>query len=167
MDILLQDVQERLTGQIAALKYVDEDWGQLDDYSPNFPVKWPCALIDCFSATYDNNGNLTQNGLATIRIVYADVKLSNSSAKAPAGQKASSLAFHTNFKAIYKALQGWAGHDHYSRLVRISQRRLTRDDGVRAHEMLFTVNIKDVNAAPEKITVERASFEVEVDTEML
>jgi len=167
MDILLQDVQDRLTAEVLALKYVDEDWGQLDDYSPNFPVKWPCALIDCFNANYDNLGNNSQMGLATVRVLFADVKLSNSSAKAPANQKANSLSFHTTLKAIYKALQGWTGHNHYTGLVRISQRRIPRDDGVRAHEMMFTVNIKDVIAAPQKITVERTSFTVQVETEMI
>lgn len=41
MNVLLTDVQDRLISQVTDLKYVDEDWGQLDDYSPHFPVKWP------------------------------------------------------------------------------------------------------------------------------
>jgi len=100
MDILLTDVQDRLTSQVTELKYVDEDWGQLDDYSPNFPVKWPCVLVDCFSANYENMGKKGQLGLAVIRVQVADVKLSNSSAKAPTGQKS---CLRTKLLEILKA----------------------------------------------------------------
>ena len=40
----LESIQQLLQA-IEGLKYVDEDWGQLDYYSPNFPVQWPCVLI--------------------------------------------------------------------------------------------------------------------------
>ena len=148
MDIILTDVIARLTSEVPELKYIDEDWGQLDDYSPNFPVKWPCALADCFAANWQNMGNKGQLGLANIVITYADIKLSNSSAKAPANQKANSLLFHTLKKKIYQALHGWTGHQHYTALIRTAERRIKRNDGVRAIELIFTVEIKDVSAAP-------------------
>jgi len=148
MDILLGDIQERLSIEVSQLKYIDEDWGQLDDYSPNFPVQWPCCLVDCFTANYENAGKNTQLGLATVRVLIADVKLTNSSKQAPSGQKTQSKSFYLLMKDIYKALQGWAGHDHYSKLIRIREGRIKRNDGVRAHEMLFTVEIKDTSAMP-------------------
>jgi hypothetical protein len=164
MDIILTDVQNRLTSLVPALKYVDEDWGQLDDYSPNYPVKWPCALVDCFAANYENLGNKVQTGVATIRVVIADLKLSNSSAQAPASQKEKSLSFYVLMNAVYKVLHGYSGHDHYSALIRISEKRLPRNDGARAHEMLFTVGIKDILAKPAKITAATTSFAVEIET---
>lgn len=167
MDILLADIQERLTAQAPALKYIDEDWGQLDDYSPNFPVKWPCALIDCFSATYENMGNKTQLGLVMIRLRVADIKLSNSSAKAPAGQKAKSSSFRLLIKAIHKALHGWSGHDHYTALMRVSERRVARNDGVREQEIIYSVEIKDVSTAPPKLKVKTTDFGVTIDTELI
>jgi hypothetical protein len=165
MDIILTDVQNRLTEKVTALKYVDEDWGQLDDYSPNFPVKWPCALVDCFSASYENMGNKVQMGLCTIRVIIAGVKLSNSSAQAPVNQKEKSLSFYVLMKDVYKALHGFTGHNHYSALIRISERRLPRNDGVRAHEMLFTVEIKDIQAKPQKITVASNSVNLNIETQ--
>jgi hypothetical protein len=152
MDVLLQDIQDRLSSQVTELQYVDENWGQLDDYSPNFPVKFPCALVDCFTANYENMGNLVQQGVATIQILIADIKISNSSAKAPDGQKTKSKSFYVLMKAVYKALHGYSGHDFYSALIRTSERRIPRDDGTRVHEMLFTVQIKDVIAKRPTIT---------------
>lgn len=148
MDILLTDIQERLNSKVTNLKYIDEDWGQLDDYSPNFPVQWPCCLVDCFAANYENEGKKVQLGLVTIRLLIGDVKLTNSSQKAPAGQKTQSKSFYLLMKDIYKALHGYTGHDHYSSLIRIREGRIKRNDGVRVHEMLFTVEIKDITAMP-------------------
>lgn len=165
MDVLLSDIQDRLSSQVADLKYVDEDWGQLDDYSPNFPVKWPCALIDCFSVNFENMGKKGQLGLAVIRVQVANIKLSNSSGKAPAGQKTNSLSFYLLMKKVYKALHGWAGHNHYSGLIRTSEKRLLRNDGVRVHEMLFTVEIKDLAAMPATVKVPTANFDVEILTQ--
>ena len=36
------NLQEKLQ-ELAELKYIDEDWGQLDAYSPNPPTKFPLA----------------------------------------------------------------------------------------------------------------------------
>jgi len=163
MDILLIDIQERLIAEVAALKYVDEDWGQLD--SSNFPFQWPCALIDCFNADYSNTGSNMQLGLVTIRLRVADIKLSNGSTSEE--QKNSSLSFYVLLKAIFKALQGWAAHDHYSRLIRVNEKRTKRDDGVREHEMYFTCQIKDTTAIPQKLTVKQTDFNVEINSELV
>jgi hypothetical protein len=45
MKQLLLNIQN-LLATVPAFKYVDEDWGQLDDYGPHAPVQWPCCLID-------------------------------------------------------------------------------------------------------------------------
>lgn len=42
-DIILA-IQEKLNSQVADLKYIDKDWGQLDYDQP--PVKYPFCLID-------------------------------------------------------------------------------------------------------------------------
>ena len=55
MNTLIQNIQTRLD-TISEIKYVDADWGQLDYYSPNFPVKFPCVLIDVSSANYSDIG---------------------------------------------------------------------------------------------------------------
>ena len=164
MDILLTDIQARLTTLVTDLKYIDEDWGQLDDYSPHFPVKWPCALVDCFNASYTDLGNTVQHGLCTIRIVLADVRLSNSSTKAPTAQKENSRSFYTLMKQVYTALQGYAGHPHYSALIRISERRLPRNDGVKAHEMLFTVQVKNVLAKKQTVVFATTGLDVQIET---
>ncbi len=151
MNILIQDIQNRLAAEIPALKYIDEDWGQLDDYSPNFPVKWPCALIDISQVSYSNAGRQSQLGVAAITITVADVKLTNSSSKAPAGQIAAQATYLQLVKAIHTALHGWSGHAHYSPLIRESLKRARRDDGVREHNLVYTCQIQDTRPEPARI----------------
>lgn len=166
MDIILTDIQERLKATVTELKYIDEDWGQLDDYSPNFPVKWPCTLIDCFAANYENIARKGQMGLASIRLQIADIKLSNSSANAPDAQKTKSKSFYLLMNKIYKALHGWSGHDTYSSLIRTREGRIRRNDGVRVHEMIFTIEIKDMSAVTELPKVPRPTVQFNVGTRL-
>ena len=85
---------ENLLSNITELQYIDEDWGQLDYYSPNFPVKWPCVLIDVSDAQFENLGvdiqlNPKNRQTANLKISFtvADQRLGNTSFNAPLTQK--------------------------------------------------------------------------------
>jgi hypothetical protein len=161
MEDILQDVQARLLAEVPALKYVDEDWGQLDYYYPNPPVQWPCALIDATAATWGNTGKLQQLGLIQVKVRVGDLKLTNSSGKAPAGQKTAAFAIFTNvLKPIYKALHGYTNSDAYSALIRVSNTRIKRDDGVRIYELVFTTEYKDNSAMPVVTTVPKPTLRI-------
>lgn len=153
MEKLLQDVQARLIDQVSALKYIDEDWGQLDYYAHNHPVKWPCALIDATAATWSNEGKLIQMGLVQVKVRVADLKLSNTSGAAPQAQKDKAFAIFATLREVFKALHGWAGDDHYSKLIRTASSRIKRNDGVRIYETIFTTQLKDTSAMPVKATI--------------
>jgi len=156
MEKLLQDVQARLLQKVPALKYVDEDWGQLDYYAPNHPVKWPCGLVDATEATWENEGKLVQLGLVQVKIRVADLKLSNSSGAAPQGQKDKAFAIFATLREVYKALHGWSGDDHYSKLIRTRSSRIKRNDGVRIYETMFTCKLKDASAMPVPASIKLA-----------
>lgn len=153
MDKLLIDITERLTEKVPALKYIDEDFGQLDYYSNHPPVKYPCALVDATEATWTNTLKREQTGLVQVVIRVADLKLSNTSGKAPQGQKDKAFAVFTILKDVYKALQGWTGSQHYAGLIRMSNKRIKRDDGVRIYEIRFTTQLKDSSAVARPATV--------------
>lgn len=93
MKALLEKIQQQVS-EIAELKYIDENWGQLDYYSPNMPVQFPCALIDVQQVQYTNLGRdiskkpvQRQIGQVSIKITIANMRLSNSSMQAPRRQK--------------------------------------------------------------------------------
>ena len=148
MEQILTDIQQRLADQVPALKYIDQDWGQLDYYSPNPPVKWPCALVDIVQAQFTNTGGGGQLGMVQVKVRVGDLQLSPSSTKAPAAARAAALSIWEVLKDLHKALHGWAGHRHYSKLIRTAQQRIRREDGVRIYEITYTTQITDNSAVP-------------------
>ena len=93
MKALLEKIQQKVS-EITELKYIDENWGQLDYYSPNMPVQYPCTLIDVQQVQYSNIGkDLTKTPLqrqiaqVQIKITIANMRLTNTSLQAPRRQK--------------------------------------------------------------------------------
>lgn len=146
----IKAVQERLA-EVTELKYIDEDWGQLDYYSPNFPVQWPCALIDITAAQYTDLGvdrratvRNRQRGEAVVSITVANMKLSNTSSRAPQSQKENARSIWTTIEAIHAIVHGWSPGGSTGNLTRQGVRRIKRDDGVQEYELLYRVAVHDV-----------------------
>lgn len=148
MKELLNDILTRIKTEIPQIKYVDEDWGQLDYYSPHPPVQFPAAIIDCINATYTNEGKLIQLGDVQVRIRIADQKLTNSSVKAPQAQRDNAFAIYDLLATIHAKLHGWPANKPYTRLIRQSLKRTVRNDGMRIHEIIYTTRLTDDGAMP-------------------
>jgi hypothetical protein len=149
MKELITAIQERLANNVS-LKYVDENWGQLDYYSPNFPVKWPCALIDIAQSQFDNIGRDNnqvpanrQMGQLVIEIRVADMRLTNTSMKAPNMQKAYARSIFEQIEEIHALLHGWNPIEKSSKLIRTSQSRVKRDDGVQEYAIYYSCELND------------------------
>lgn len=150
MKAIIQNTQERLAG-VAALKHIDEDWGQLDDYSPNFPVKWPVALIEVRSVSYTNIGRERgfqptnrQMATATVAIHIASLKLSNTSRLAPQGQKDDAWEIWPIIEEVHGLIQGYQPEAYASGYVRQTLQRRRRDDGVTHYELIYTLGLTGV-----------------------
>ena len=149
MKQVIQNIQDRLTQAVPALKYVDQDWGQMDLYS-NPPVKYPCALIDIQSAQYTNDGNFIQQGTATVVIRLFDLKLSNSSQGAPANQKENAKKIWQLIEDVNKALHGQNFlQEGYGLPMREQMRRTKRKDGCYQTELYYSVQFTDTTCRPE------------------
>ena len=149
MKTILNNILDHLTTEIPALKYVDENWGQLDYYAPSHPVKYPCALADVNNAEWSDLGNLCQTGLAQVRITVADMKIGNTSKAAPASQRQKAFEIIDLMTGIHRALHGWRPVEHASRLTRTATRLIQREDGIKQYEMLFAIQISDETAQPQ------------------
>jgi hypothetical protein len=153
MKQIIQNIQNRLMQQVPALKYVDQDWGQMDFWREH-PVKYPCALIDIQSAQYSNNGNFIQQGTATVVIRLFDLKLSNSSNGAPINQKENAKKIWKLIEDVNKALHGQNFlQEGYGLPMRIQMRRTKREDGCYQTELYYTIQFTDTTCQPELINV--------------
>ncbi|MDY3547344.1 hypothetical protein PG291_01850 [Riemerella anatipestifer] len=150
MKNLLQAIQNRLA-EVPELKYIDEDWGQIDYYSPNMPVQWPCCLIDIQGGQFSNLGkDLSkkpkdrQNGILNIEITLANMKLSNTSFNAPNGQKNNAWEIFDWVEKVHQKLHGYAPVENATKMLRTSFGRVQRDDGVQEYKVVYTAELHNV-----------------------
>ncbi len=149
MKTLLEKIQQKIS-EIAELKHIDENWGQLDYYSPNMPVQYPCALIDVQQVQFTNLGkDITkkplqrQIGTVQIKITVANMRLTNSSMQAPSRQKEEVWAIWGIIEKIHQQLHGVSLLPNVSPLIRTSQNRMLRDDGVQEYEVYYSCEVQN------------------------
>jgi len=147
---LLEKIQQKVS-EIAELKHIDENWGQLDYYSPNMPVQYPCALIDVQQVQFTNLGkDITkkplqrQIGTVQIKITVANMRLTNSSMQAPRRQKEEVWAIWGIIEKIHQQLHGVSLLPNVSALIRSSQSRTLRDDGVQEYEVYYSCEVQNI-----------------------
>lgn len=150
MKTLLEKIQQKVS-EIAELKHIDENWGQLDYYSPNMPVQYPCALIDVQQVQFTNLGkDITkkplqrQIGTVQIKITVANMRLTNSSMQAPRRQKEEVWAIWGIIEKIHQQLHGISLLPNVSPLIRTSQNRTLRDDGLQEYEVYYSCEMQNI-----------------------
>lgn len=150
MKAILAATQTKLA-EVTALKFIDENTGQLDYYSPNMPVKFPCALIDINDGDFSDIGKdraaepqNRQMGNINLVIVLANLKLTNSSLNAPAGQKVAAFAIWDIMEDIHKKVHGWRPTENASPFVRKGFGRVQREDGVQEYRIRYTATANNV-----------------------
>jgi hypothetical protein len=151
------DIQNRLAQQVPALRYIDEDWGQLDYYEGHPPVQFPCALIDCGDIAVTQMGGRVMLDKISVVIRIADLRLSNTSNAAPQTQKTAAYQLFETLQQVICALHGWTGSpDVYGQRVR-------RKDGIRMYEVTFECLLRNTAAQPNLVAVE-VMPQISVDT---
>lgn len=147
---VLQNIQNKLE-TIPAIRYIDEDWGQLDDYSPNPPTQFPLVLIDIGNLQFSDIGKdksvVPQNrqmATGTIVLSIANLKLTNSSGRAPQTQKDKAWAIWDIVESVHAKLHGVAVGGSAGALMRTNMRKVKRDDGIQEYEVTYTVGMTNV-----------------------
>lgn len=144
------NLQEKLS-EIPELKYIDEDWGQLDAYSPNPPTKFPLALLDFGAINFDNIGidrsktpYQRQKAQGVLVVTVANLKLTNTSGKAPHAQKEAAFKIWDIIEGVHQKLHGFAFFENSGRLLRLSCNRIRRDDGIQEYELRYQFDLTNV-----------------------
>lgn len=160
MKQLLTDIKTRLT-QVAELKYIDTDWGQLD--IPNPPVKFPCALVDIMQGSFSDQAHGSQTGLLEISVRIAYMPLSPGSTGANTDQQSKALLIFDLIASINSSLHCWhqAG-SNYGPLTRTAIRKAKRLDGIREYQVNYRVDLKDSSAV--KPVLKATVTSIKIDT---
>lgn len=127
----------------ANIRYINEDWGQLDFYDQP-PVLFPCVLLECEAVDFTSTGRRSQQAKGSVAVRVADVKMINQpNAKALA--ETERFAFFDLLNEINKELHGLSGTD-FAPLSRRSMNRARRDDGIREFVLVYDVAYVDNSA---------------------
>lgn len=147
MKTILENIQQRLSA-VGELKYIDENWGQLDDYDNYAPVKFPCCLIDIGIVDFSNLGmdkkaipENRQIGSASIVFSVANLKLTHTSLNAPKAQKDIAWEIWDIIENVHKSLHGYRPNENSSALMRTEMRRVKRDDGIQLYEVSYSFSL--------------------------
>lgn len=159
---ILTAIQAKLEAEATLVRYVDENWGQLEEYSDKPPAKWPCVLLDVGTIQWSNKGTHQQTGIATIVLDVATLKLTNTSAKAPLLQKQQAWAVHEVMQQVHQLLHSSKPVQGCGSLSRTGTSRVRRSDGIQQYRVTYLCTVAGhwdtgytmVNLAEEEVAVE-------------
>lgn len=144
MKEVFNDIQYALKF-IPGLRYIGEDWGQLNFEQP--PVDFPCVLIDLGSALFSSAGRNTQQVEATVSITIADLRFNGITPNLPDREKEKAFEIFDLIDKVNKQLHGHGG-ETYSRLCRVSLKKMLREDAVREFVISYKFSYTDDSAMP-------------------
>lgn len=140
-------VLTRLKTEVPALKWIDQDYGQLEFYENRPNVDFPCCLIDIDDGTFSNNGEFSQacDGILIIRLGLPSYSQTNSITPLPVIEKA--LEYYNLEHTVNKALHGFQSQ-YFSTLTRLKADKEKRNDNLRVRVMRYALNYIDNTAMP-------------------
>jgi hypothetical protein len=159
---LYLNLADHLKNTVPEIRWIDQDFGQLERFKYRPEVAFPCALIDFIQATYSNMAELSQIAEVAVNIRLGFAPFSQSYHAAPMDVKERALEYYTIEQRVFEAVQGW--HNQFSQpFVRQSATTEQRDndeEGLRVRVLTFSTAYEDLSALP-KYTRTTASLEFE------
>lgn len=149
MEEIILNIQNKI--QESNVKYVDEDWGQINLITGDYPVQFPCVLFDIKDGSFENFGSdrkaipkERQLGRFNVELCIANLKLSNTSGRAPLTQKTKAWSIHSIIKSVHEKIQGFSPGENCSKLIRKSQLKIRRDDGIQEYRVIYDFEASNV-----------------------
>lgn len=104
MKEIFKSISDRIAYQVAAIRWVDFDLGQLDQETP--PVSWPCALVGFNSGEYLPLGQDGTLGEVIIEIVVAFQLRERTHSRAATSYRDEAISHLDTVDAVRIALTG-------------------------------------------------------------
>ncbi len=125
MKEIFQDISDRLTAEVTAIRWIDFDLGQFEMDPP--PVSWPCVLIGFGDAAWSTFSQNIQEGQVNINIRVGFRLFERTHSKTNQTFRDEALEHLDTVSAVHRALQGFSG-ECFAPLNRISQSNEKRAD---------------------------------------
>lgn len=132
-------VANRLKTEVPELKWIEWDYGQLNDEQP--AISYPAALVD---VSYDDCRNIEEGEAATTQRVNATVAIKlvfkpqgSSFINATAEAMQQALAPLDTVEAVHAALQGWRAPGQFAGLARRRGAATPRRDKLKVYTVTY------------------------------
>lgn len=152
---LFMAIQARLKLKVAALKWIDQNFGQIDSYEQRPPVLFPCALIDLTGFSFEDLPKGAQRCNGRVIISLSTAPFSNSNASTPTPQKEKAIEYYEIEWAIHNALHNWIPVTGMEKLLRRTMDKQERDDALRERLIIFECGYCDAGAVPATVQFAR------------
>jgi hypothetical protein len=144
------EIADRLKAEVPELRWIDQDFGQLEHFEYKPGVSFPCALIDFIGADYDALATGSQFGNVTVQVRLGFAPFSSSQQNAPTDVKEKALAYYDIEQKIVNALHNWPSSISQV-LVRkniFTEHRENDQIGLRVRVLSFTTAYEDYSSIP-------------------
>lgn len=152
--LMLLAIQEKIKTEIPEIKWVDQDFGQLEIYEERPAVQFPCLLVDFIDTDFDQQGDKVQWAKQMIQFKLGFNPYTSASSATPAKQQQQALAFYEIEKLLYQVFQQWDGNEICQPMIRTKTITQQREDTYRVRIILFTTSYDD-DTARDYTAVER------------
>jgi len=135
MEELYDDIRKQLKAQVADLKYIDSDEGQIDFYDKFMLPSWPAALIDLNNIEWesfpeDQTGQVEMQIRVCFRMPEQTSSLVDNISAAKNRIKI--------LNSIHTALDNFSGNGAvYTGLLRIRTVREKRNDAIKVFQVIY------------------------------
>ena len=141
-------IQTHIKANVPAIKWIDQDLGQLEAYDIRPAVEFPCVLIDFPVAAYSNESQLVQWADVNISIRLGFAPFTSANSVAPDVSKEQALEYYEIENDLVKALHGFTADECIQPMMRISAATERREDSYRVRDIQFTTGTEDTTAQP-------------------
>lgn len=157
-------LQAHIKTEVPAIRWVDQDLGQLENYEIRPPVSWPCVLIDFNQTIYDQMQNNRQMANITFTLRLAFDSYSSTSSTTPSAFKEKGLNYYEIEQNLYKSVQGFDAGGLMQDCTRINTATERREgDNFRVRVLTFTSMTEDCSAEPNLTKAARPNMNIELD----
>ena len=130
---------------VPAIRWIDQDFGQLEEFDLKPEVSFPCVLIDFMDADYDELASLSQTGTVMVSFRLGFAPFSSANNLSPTNVKEKALEYYNLEQKLYEAVQGFET-DFSTPLIRKKATSEKRQDALRVRVLTFATSYEDYSA---------------------
>jgi len=157
-------IQEHIKNEVPEVKWVDQDFGQLEFYKDRPAVLLPCVLIDMEDTDYEDETAKIQTGETKLIIRLCCAAYSDAASPRQQLQKELALQYLNIEHRLNKALHTWCDNELFTPMMRKKAITEKRDDNLRVRAIKYVFNFNDNTAMDVPVqTIDRPDLEIELD----